>query len=151
MTFFLFDQLRKSLNRTSRLQMTGFDSREKAARTHARLQQAAAQQAGGHGGSLRVPPLPPPPMQARQLRLQLCHVVSPQKFWVRTVERREELGRLHRLLAEAGRAGGGLLRPTAVRAGQVYLAPDTKAVGKEVVLYRFGLSAMSSLFFFYSI
>jgi hypothetical protein len=75
-------------------------------------------------------------MQARQLRLQLCHVVSPQKFWVRSVERREELGRLHRLLAEAGRAGGGLLRPTAVRAGQVYLAPDTKALGKEVVLYR---------------
>jgi hypothetical protein len=128
--------LRKSLNRNSRLQMTGFDSREKAARTHARLQQAS-QQAGGHGGgSLRVPPLPPPPMKARQLRLQLCHVVSPQKFWVRSVERREELGRLHRLLAEAGRAAGGLLRPPAVRVGQVFLAPDTKAVGKEVVLYR---------------
>ncbi len=128
--------------------MLGFDSREKAARTHARLQQAA-QQAGGHGGSLRVPPLPPPPMQARQLRLQLCHVVSPQKFWVRSVERREELCRLHRLLAEAGRAGG-LLRPPAVRAGQVYLAPDAKAVGKEVVLYRSGLSLQCRRFLFFS-
>jgi hypothetical protein len=111
-----------------------FQTSDEAAEAHAKL---LSEQRGAGQAGLTVPPLPPPGMETRQLRLHLCHLVSPQKFWVSSVERGADLERLHRLLAEASRSG--LRTPVKVVPGQVYLAPyqrDQREHLEEVVMYR---------------
>ena len=124
-----------------KLELNVFENRADAAKAHTIL--AAGQQAGGQG-ILKVPPLAPPPMEKRQMRLHVCHVVSPQKFWVTPVELRNDLARLNRLLVEASRAREGAARPPAQAVpGGVYLAPYKAGGGevdqaRELVLYRWG-------------
>ena len=128
--------MRQCRGRRDKLELQVFDRREDAVAAHARLQAAQQSERRGGGGSstLHVPPHPPPAMQTAKILLDIRHSVSPQKFWVSLVERREDLARLNRLLAEASRAAQRA--PVQILPGQVYLASYGGDKNQGLVLYR---------------